>query len=121
MSVMGALVTEESFLSVFPRMRTAGIEGIVIAIFEIGALLGSLSCLEVGDRLGRRATVWVGMAFMIIGGMAPENSLTRADFRSDQIRYSANVRVEPRPTHCRPSHLRSGSGLPSRDGAHLAK
>jgi MFS family permease len=68
MSVMGALVTEDSFLSVFPRMRNAGVEGIVIAIFEMGALLGSLSCLEVGDRLGRRATVWCGMAFMVVGG-----------------------------------------------------
>lgn len=68
MSVMGALVTEDSFLSVLPRMRNAGVEGIVIAIFEIGALLGSLSCLEVGDRLGRRATVWCGMAFMVVGG-----------------------------------------------------
>lgn len=66
---MGALVTEDSFLSVFPEMKNASTEGIVIASFEIGAFFGSISCLEVGDRLGRRLTVWVGMMFMIVGGM----------------------------------------------------
>ncbi|GFF45317.1 hexose carrier protein [Aspergillus lentulus] len=68
MSVMGGLITEESFTSVFPEMTNANIQGIVIASFELGALVGALTCLDLGDRLGRRLTVWFGMFFMLIGG-----------------------------------------------------
>ncbi|KAI7554920.1 general substrate transporter [Hortaea werneckii] len=68
MSVMGGLITEESFTSVFPEMNDPSVQGIVIAAFELGALVGALSCLDLGDRLGRRATVWLGMCFMLIGG-----------------------------------------------------
>jgi MFS family permease len=42
--------------------------GIVIAAFELGALVSVLSCLDLGDRLGRRSTVFLGMAFMVVGG-----------------------------------------------------
>ncbi|KAI5272179.1 general substrate transporter [Aureobasidium subglaciale] len=66
--VMGGIITEPAFTSVFPSMNNATIQGVVIASFELGALVGALSCLDIGDRLGRRATVWVGMAFMLVGG-----------------------------------------------------
>jgi MFS family permease len=49
-------------------MNKPSVQGIVIAAFELGALVGALACLDIGDRLGRRATVWVGMVFMLIGG-----------------------------------------------------
>ncbi|KAK9659606.1 hypothetical protein V6Z96_001293 [Aspergillus fumigatus] len=68
MSVMGGLITEESFTSVFPEMKDANIQGLVIASFELGALAGALACLDLGDRLGRRLTVWFGMLFMLVGG-----------------------------------------------------
>lgn len=64
----GGVVTEEPFTSVFPEMNKPSVQGIVIAAFELGALVGALACLDIGDRLGRRATVWVGMLFMLIGG-----------------------------------------------------
>lgn len=66
MSVMGGVITEDSFLSVFPAMKNANTLGIVIASLELGALFGALACLDIGDRLGRRATVWVGMCFMLV-------------------------------------------------------
>lgn len=68
MSVMGGIITEPAFTNVFPVMNNANVQGIVIAAFELGALMGALSCLDLGDRLGRRSTVWVGMAFMLVGG-----------------------------------------------------
>lgn len=68
MSVMGGIITEPAFTSVFPSMNDATIQGIVIASFELGALVGALSCLDLGDRLGRRSTVWIGMTFMLVGG-----------------------------------------------------
>lgn len=68
MYLQGGLITEESFTSVFPEMNDPSVQGIVIAAFELGALVGALSCLDLGDRSGRRATVWLGMCFMLIGG-----------------------------------------------------
>ena len=64
----GGLITEDSFTSVFPEMNDPSVQGIVIAALELGALVGALSCLDLGDRLGRRTTVWVGMCFMLVGG-----------------------------------------------------
>lgn len=49
-------------------MNSPSVQGIVIAAFELGALVGALSCLDLGDRLGRRMTVWLGMCFMLLGG-----------------------------------------------------
>ena len=65
---MGGVITEKPFLSVFPQTKDATIQGVVIATLEIGALLGALLCLHVGDKFGRRGTVWVGMCFMVVGG-----------------------------------------------------
>jgi MFS family permease len=64
----GGVITEESFLSVFPELRNPSTLGIVIAAFGLGALVGTLSCLDLGDRLGRHSTVFLGMAFMAVGG-----------------------------------------------------
>lgn len=49
-------------------MNSADVQGIVIASFELGALVGALACLDLGDRLGRRQTIWLGMLFMLVGG-----------------------------------------------------
>lgn len=50
-------------------MREPAVLGIVIAIFEIGCLIGALSCMEIGDRFGRRYTVVIGMGLLVIGGI----------------------------------------------------
>lgn len=68
MSVMGGIITEEPFLSVFPETKDATKQGIVIATLEVGALLGAILCIFLGDKWGRRGTVWVGMLFMVVGG-----------------------------------------------------
>jgi len=103
MSVMGALITEESFLSVFPETRDPTIQGIVIAAFELGAIVGSLACLEIGDRLGRRATVWLGMIFMIVGGV------------------TADSRLVHRPTYHRSCPLRHRCRFPGGNYPSMAK
>lgn len=64
---MGGVITEEPFLSVFPQTSNANTQGIIIALLELGAFIGSIMCLLYGDILGRRATVWIGMGFMVGG------------------------------------------------------
>lgn len=66
---MGGVITEEPFLSVFPETKNANVQGIIIALLELGALIGSILCMLYADRLGRRATVWIGMGFMVVGGV----------------------------------------------------
>lgn len=91
--VMSALLTEPSFESVFPQVVTsdahpnhATLQSFVVAIYvsradlayyyiltwnilpqEIGCLIGALSNLWVGDKLGRRHTIVLGGCIMIIG------------------------------------------------------
>ena len=69
MSVMGGIITEEPFLSVFPETIDATVQGIVIATLEVGALLGAIICIFQGDKWGRRGTVFTGMSFMLVGGI----------------------------------------------------
>lgn len=69
MSVMGGVITEEPFISVFPETLNATVQGIVIATLEIGALLGAIVCIFCGEKWGRRGTVWLGMLFMLVGGV----------------------------------------------------
>ena len=69
MSVMGGVITEEPFLSVFPSTNDATVQGIVIATLELGALVGAIVCIFYGEKWGRRGTVWLGMLFMVVGGI----------------------------------------------------
>ncbi|KAI9879515.1 MAG: hypothetical protein M1830_008307 [Pleopsidium flavum] len=68
MSVMGGVITEKPFLDVFPQTLNPTTQGITIAALEVGALIGALACLGIGDRFGRRDTVFLGMGFMVVGG-----------------------------------------------------
>lgn len=71
---MSALLTTRTFEETFPQ--TVGTEGnaptlqsLLVAIYEIGCLAGALSNLYVGDKLGRRHTITLGGAIMIVGAI----------------------------------------------------
>lgn len=77
-SGLGPLVTLQSWVEVFPEIDTINTEGAakaknstgsgaVIASFQLGALIGALSCTALGDRLGRRKTIFLGAVLTIIG------------------------------------------------------
>ncbi|KAJ2985227.1 hypothetical protein NUW58_g5648 [Xylaria curta] len=77
-SGVGPLATLESFISIFPQLDTihndggasavnSTRKGAVIASYQIGGLLGALSCLWLGDWLGRRKTIVIAAIFTIIG------------------------------------------------------
>lgn len=76
--VMGSLLTLPSFNETFPSINTAGqsgashastLQGAAIGLYEIGCLMGALSCLWLGDKLGRRPVIWIGTIIMIIGAI----------------------------------------------------
>lgn len=79
--MLSGLLTLPSFTEVFPELDTtkAGAEqatssestmqGLTVGLYEIGCLVGALSCLWLGDMLGRRAIIWIGTIFMIVGAI----------------------------------------------------
>ncbi|KAG1766717.1 general substrate transporter [Suillus placidus] len=83
--VMSALLTAGQFEKVFPqvvvdssRPNHATLQSFVVAIYEIGCLMGALSNLWVGDRLGRRRTILLGGCIMIIGAILQTTSYSYA-------------------------------------------
>ncbi|KAH7916336.1 general substrate transporter [Hygrophoropsis aurantiaca] len=74
--VMSALLTAGQFEKVFPQIvvsaghpNHATLQSFMVAVYEVGCLVGALSNLWVGDRLGRRRTIVLGGSIMVIGAI----------------------------------------------------
>ncbi|KZT60337.1 general substrate transporter [Calocera cornea HHB12733] len=74
--VMSALITANQFDAIFPETvspinnptgQAATLQSLLLAIYEVGCLIGALSNLWIGDRLGRRKTIVLGGCIMIVG------------------------------------------------------
>ncbi|KAJ5758965.1 hypothetical protein N7520_006121 [Penicillium odoratum] len=91
MSVAGGLLTLESFNAQFPRMDTlhgnaatkhenATIQGTVIALYTAGGIFGALSCIYLGDLLGRRKVIFITNFIAVIGAILMATSFQFAQF-----------------------------------------
>ncbi|KAL2817167.1 general substrate transporter [Aspergillus granulosus] len=89
--VMGGLLTLEPFVKVFPAMDTltttgatqhynSTIQGTVVALYTVGGIFGSLSCIYLGDLLGRRKVIFWTSAISIIGAILMATSFSLAQF-----------------------------------------
>ena len=84
--VMGGLLTLPSFVAQFPEIDTtvagekkAGIktqdqknhrattQGVAVAAYNVGCFFGAISTIWLGDRLGRRRTIFFGSSIMVVG------------------------------------------------------
>ncbi|KAK6003893.1 hypothetical protein QM012_008743 [Aureobasidium pullulans] len=77
--VMGGLLTLKSFNQTFPEIDvdhppqgqssayTSTIQGISVASYNLGCFVGALATIWIGDWLGRRKTIFLGSAIMVIG------------------------------------------------------
>ena len=84
--VMGGLLTLPSFVHQFPEIDTtveglkkaklttieqknhrATTQGIAVAAYNVGCFCGAVSTIWIGDKLGRRRTIFVGSSIMIVG------------------------------------------------------
>ncbi|KAL4783403.1 general substrate transporter [Aspergillus varians] len=77
-SGVGGLVSFPSWVKQFPEIDTTNtvgaqknknstVQGAVVACYTIGALFGSLSCTWIGNRLGRRRTIFLGGCVCFVG------------------------------------------------------
>lgn len=68
---MSGIITEDNFLQYFPAMapmnKMGAIQALVVAIYEIGCLLGSFFIIGYGDKLGRKRAVLLGTVIMLAG------------------------------------------------------
>ncbi|KAI0132495.1 putative sugar transporter [Xylariales sp. AK1849] len=64
----GALISSD-FIDQFPQTKDPNISGIISSCFSLGAFLGCLAAIFIGDKVGRRRTVWTGLAVNVIGAI----------------------------------------------------
>ncbi|RAH49720.1 putative MFS sugar transporter [Aspergillus brunneoviolaceus CBS 621.78] len=90
-AVTGGLLTLESFVKTFPQMNTltttgaqqnynSTIQGTVVALYTVGGIFGSLSCIYLGDLLGRRRVIFLASAVSMIGAILMATSFGLAQF-----------------------------------------
>ncbi|KAF2171921.1 hypothetical protein M409DRAFT_63459 [Zasmidium cellare ATCC 36951] len=77
-SNVGGLLSVHDWAQTFPEIDTlmtkgaqkkhnSTIQGVVVASFVLGALVGALSCSWIGDKLGRRRTIFLGATLTLLG------------------------------------------------------
>lgn len=90
-AVAGGVLTLESFVSTFPQLDTVNttgaqahynstIQGTVIALYTLGAMFGALSCIWLGDVLGRRRTIFLATFTSMIGAILMASSFSLGQF-----------------------------------------
>lgn len=62
------------------KEHNATIQGVVVATFVLGALVGALSCMKIGNILGRRRTIFLGGVLSLIGEILCSSSFGLAQF-----------------------------------------
>ncbi|KAJ2967814.1 hypothetical protein NQ176_g9487 [Zarea fungicola] len=56
------------------------VKGTVVALFTVGGIFGSLSCIYLGDRLGRRRVIQLASIITILGAVLMATSFHLAQF-----------------------------------------
>lgn len=85
--VAGPLLGLRSWIETFPSIDTVNttgaekttnsrVQGTVVAIYTLGAFFGALSCIWIGDRLGRIRTIQLGALIDIIGAILQSTSFS---------------------------------------------
>ncbi|KAF2011050.1 sugar porter family MFS transporter [Aaosphaeria arxii CBS 175.79] len=87
--VMGGLLTLPSFVHTFPeidvenssnRSHASTIQGISVASYNIGCFCGAIACIWIGDLLGRRKTIFLGSAIMVVGAALQTSAYSLSHF-----------------------------------------
>lgn len=85
--VFSGIVRNDDFLSLL-NYPSSGVLGIIVAIYNLGCLFGTVVAFVVSDRLGFRKTMWFSMAWIIVRPTMSnpfhwKNGITDETFRAD--------------------------------------
>ncbi|KAL9066973.1 MAG: hypothetical protein Q9161_007217 [Pseudevernia consocians] len=101
--VMGGLLTLASFVGTFPEIDTttatetaqhlnasqqthrSTIQGISVAAYNVGCFFGAITTIFIGDRLGRRKTIFLGSSIMVVGAALQCSSFSLAQFITGRL------------------------------------
>ncbi|KAL4802043.1 general substrate transporter [Aspergillus unguis] len=83
--VVGALVSFEAFAKLFSELDTvhasgtveshrALIQGVYVSSFTLGCAVGAVMCSSMGDKLGRRKSIFIGAVLTLIGEVLSSSS-----------------------------------------------
>ncbi|KAF2016647.1 general substrate transporter [Aaosphaeria arxii CBS 175.79] len=84
--VMGGLLTLPSFLRYFPEIdvvnppagstpeHTSIIQGITVGAYTLGCFFGAVATIWLGNYLGRKKTIFIGSAIMVVGAILQASS-----------------------------------------------
>ncbi|KAL4954836.1 general substrate transporter [Aspergillus filifer] len=86
-AVSSGITNRQSFVTTFPQLDTVNatgskeqensrIEGTVVALFNLGCLFSAIGCIFIGDKLGRKRTVMLGLTGTIIGSILQSTAYT---------------------------------------------
>ncbi|KAF2156441.1 sugar transporter STL1 [Myriangium duriaei CBS 260.36] len=75
--VMGGVIGQPAFKSTF-NSPGATIVGLIVSLYEVGCFLGAITTSIVGERLGRRWSLFIGAVIMLIGAIIQAASYSRA-------------------------------------------
>jgi MFS family permease len=66
--VMSGIISAPAFIAAFPEVDgDSTYEGFVVSIYAVGCFLGACLIFKVGDKLGRRNSIFLGASIMIVG------------------------------------------------------
>ncbi|PQE31592.1 sugar transporter protein [Rutstroemia sp. NJR-2017a WRK4] len=86
-AVAGGLLSLSSWIETFPQLNTLStsgsekthnsrLQGTVVALYTLGCFFGALSCIRIGDPLGRKRTIMLGAAINVVGAVIQSSSYT---------------------------------------------
>lgn len=79
-SVISSINAMEPFQDRFKIGRTGELNGAVFSIYTVGSIIGSLGCGYIMDKWGRRAGMFFGALFIILGSILQASSYHLAQF-----------------------------------------
>ncbi|KAI1321125.1 general substrate transporter [Xylariaceae sp. FL0255] len=66
--VMSGIISSDAFVQDFPQVNgNSTWQGFVTSIYAVGCFFGALTILTLGDKLGRRKSIFIGAMTMIVG------------------------------------------------------
>lgn len=74
----GGILTNDAFLDEFGVRNDATLQGQIVALYDVGCMIGCVTSIYAGDRLGRRRSILAGCSILIAGAIIQTTSYSVA-------------------------------------------